>query len=33
MLPYKRIAIDIKEMEEIISKEYPSIIIEPYKPF
>jgi len=33
MLPYKRIAIDIKEMEEIIANEYPSIIIEPYKPF
>jgi len=33
MLPYKRMAIIIQDMEEIISREYPSIIIDPYNPF
>ena len=33
MLPYKRMAVIIKEMEGIISTEYPSVRVEPYDPF
>jgi len=33
MLPYKRIAVVMSEMEEIIAKDYPKVKIEPYEPF
>lgn len=33
MLPYKRIAVVMDEMEEIISKDYPEAKIEKYAPF
>ena len=32
-LPYRRMAVVMNEMEEIISKDYPNIKIEKYDPF
>jgi hypothetical protein len=33
MLPYRRIAVVMNDMEEIIAKDYPEAKIEPYEPF
>ena len=33
MLPYKRLNILMEDMEKIITEDYPSVKIEPYKPF
>jgi hypothetical protein len=33
MLPYRRLAVVMSEMEEIIAKDYPEAKIEKYEPF
>lgn len=33
MLPYKRMAVVLREMEEIMAEEYPVITVVPYEPF